>query len=422
MYSYRPDGLPADAPLVVAMHGCTQNATDYFTNAGWRKYADLWRFALVLPEQKSANNSSSCFNWFEPGDTARGGGEALSVKQMVDYAATNYQINPGRVYVTGLSAGAAMTAVMLATYPDVFAGGAIMAGLPYRCATSTTSAFSCMNPGVDKTPAAWGDLVRAAYSGYSGTRPRVSIWHGTSDTTVAPANATELRDQWTNVLGVSQTPTSTSSLPGGTSLANYGDKVKVYLVSGMTHATPVDPGSATEQCGTAGTYYKDTICSSYYQALDWGLNSRRRHPHRLADGVSRPLRRPRPPRPPPALVFERRTTRTSPPGGRTRAADTRTRTAPTRRWASTTCSPRTACGRPARTTTSWPTRPAEAPPRRSGARTGNPRAPGPRAAPAGWPGPPRRTRRPPPAARSPAPAAGSAGAAPAPGPRRTRRW
>ncbi|MEU0563033.1 PHB depolymerase family esterase [Dactylosporangium sp. NPDC006015] len=272
MYSYRPDGLPANAPLVVAMHGCTQNATDYFTNAGWRKYADLWRFALVLPEQKSANNSSSCFNWFETGDTARGSGEALSVKQMVDYAATNYQIDRGRVYVTGLSAGAAMTAVMLATYPDVFAGGAIMAGIPYRCATSTTSAFSCMNPGVDKTPAAWGDLVRNAYSGYTGARPRVSIWHGTSDTTVAPANATELRDQWTNVLGVSQTPTSTASLPGGTSMSNYADKVKVYLVQGMTHATPVDPGSATEQCGTAGTYYKDTICSSYYQARDWGLD------------------------------------------------------------------------------------------------------------------------------------------------------
>src|SRR4051812_33417556 len=69
MYSYRPDGLPAGAPLVVAMHGCTQNATDYFTNAGWRKYADLWHFALVLPEQKSANNSTSCFNWFQTADT-----------------------------------------------------------------------------------------------------------------------------------------------------------------------------------------------------------------------------------------------------------------------------------------------------------------------------------------------------------------
>lgn len=272
MYSYRPDGLAPGAPLVVAMHGCTQNAGDYFANAGWRKYADLWHFALVFPEQKSANNSSGCFNWFDNGDTGRGGGEALSIRQMVDYAVANYGVDAGRVYVTGLSAGGAMTAVMLATYPDVFAGGAIMAGLPYRCATSVLTAYSCMNPGVDKTPAAWGDLVRAAYPGYTGTRPPVAIWHGTSDTTVAPANATELREQWTNALGAPAAPTSTAALPGGTSLSNYGDRVKVYLVSGMTHATPVDPGSAGDQCGTAGTYYKDTICSSYYQARDWGLD------------------------------------------------------------------------------------------------------------------------------------------------------
>lgn len=270
MYAYRPDAMPSGAPLVVALHGCTQNATDYFTNSGWRKYADLWRFALVLPQQKTANNSNACFNWFEVGDTARGQGEALSIKQMVDYAANNYGISRSRVYVTGLSAGGAMTAVMLATYPDVFAGGAVIAGIPYRCATSVSSAFSCMNPGVDKTPTQWGDLVRAAYS-YSGTRPRVAVWHGTADTTVVPLNATELRDQWTNVLGVSQTPTSTQSLPGNTSLEVYGDKVRVYRVGGMTHATPVDPGTALEQCGTAGTYYKDTICSSYYIAVNWGL-------------------------------------------------------------------------------------------------------------------------------------------------------
>src|SRR5688500_3950819 len=162
MYSYRPDGLPAGAPLVVAMHGCTQTANDYFTNSGWRKYADLWRFALVLPEQKSANNSSTCFNWFEPGDIARGNGEPRAIKQMVDHAVSEYGVDRTRVFVTGFSAGGAMTSVMLATYPDAFAGGAIVAGIPYRCSTSLTTAFTCMNPGVDRTPAAWGDLVRGA--------------------------------------------------------------------------------------------------------------------------------------------------------------------------------------------------------------------------------------------------------------------
>ncbi|MFI7521991.1 extracellular catalytic domain type 1 short-chain-length polyhydroxyalkanoate depolymerase [Micromonospora globbae] len=273
MYAYRPDNLPANPPAVVLLHGCTQNSNAYFTNSGWRKYADQWKFALIVAEQKSANNATNCFNWFEPGDTARGQGEALSIKQMVDHATANFGVDAGRVFVSGLSAGAAMSAVMLAAYPDVFAAGSIVAGIPYRCATSMVNAFSCMNPGTDKSPAAWGDLVRGAYPGYGGPRPRVAIWHGTSDTTVAPLNGAESRDQWTNVRGVSQTPTSTTSLPGGTSLEVYGnDDVRLYRVSGMGHGTPVDPGSGADQCGTAGAYFLDTICSAYRDALFFGLD------------------------------------------------------------------------------------------------------------------------------------------------------
>jgi poly(hydroxyalkanoate) depolymerase family esterase len=277
MYSYRPDGLPSGAPLVVAMHGCTQNATDYFGHSGWQKYADLWKFAVVFPEQKSANNGQSCFNWFQPGDTARGQGEALSIKQMVDYAVANYGSTPSRVYVTGLSAGGAMTSVMLAAYPDVFAGGAVMSGIAYGCGTDQVSGTLCLSQNKGYTAQKWGDLVRAAYPGYSGPRPRVAIWQGTSDYTVYPFNADQLRDQWTNVWGISQTPSSTSSLSGGTTLKEYDDSsgkaaVKTYSISGMAHGLPVSPGSATEQCGSTGQYYLSTICSSYYVATTWGLD------------------------------------------------------------------------------------------------------------------------------------------------------
>jgi len=275
MYVYRPDGLPANAPLVVALHGCTQNANAYYTNSGWTKYADLWKFALLFPEQRSANQSLSCFNWYTNGDIQRGQGEALSVKQMVDTAVGSYGLDAGRVYVTGLSAGAAMTAVMLATYPDVFSAGSIVAGLPYGCAPANATS-TCQYQGVDKTPAQWGDLVRNAFPGYAGPRPRVAIWHGTSDTTVVPANATELRDQWTNVLGVSPTPTSTATLPANTAVENYDSggrtMVRVYRVGGMQHGLPVDPGSALDQCGTAAAYFLDTICSAYRDALFFGLN------------------------------------------------------------------------------------------------------------------------------------------------------
>ncbi|WP_329102718.1 PHB depolymerase family esterase [Micromonospora sp. NBC_01699] len=273
MYAYRPDGLPSNAPLVVALHGCTQDANGYYTNSGWKKFADQWKFAVVFPQTSAANAANACFNWFLTGDTARGQGEPASIKQMIDYSVANYGTNPARVFVTGLSAGGAMSAAMLATYPDVFAAGSIAAGLPYRCATSQVNAYTCMYGPVSKTPQQWGDLVRAGYSGYTGPRPRVSIWHGRSDAVVVPANGTELRDQFTNVAGVSQTPTSTSSLPAGTTMEVYGnDAVRLYQVANMGHGTPVDPGTGADQCGTAAAYFLDTICSAYRDALFFGLD------------------------------------------------------------------------------------------------------------------------------------------------------
>ena len=274
MYVYRPDGLGSGAPVVVAMHGCTQNANAYYANSGWPKYADLFGFIVVFPEQKSANAANACFNWFTAGDVARGQGEALSVKQMVDYAQSTYGADPARTYVTGLSAGGAFAAVMLATYPDVFEAGSIVAGIPYGCAPAT-SPYVCMYTTVSKTPAQWGTLVRNAYPGYSGPYPRVSIWHGTSDAVVVPGNATASRDQWTNVWAVSTTPTSTSSLPANTTVENYDSGgqtvVRVQRVTGQGHGTPVDPGSATSQCGATGAYFLDTICSAYQDALFFGL-------------------------------------------------------------------------------------------------------------------------------------------------------
>jgi poly(hydroxyalkanoate) depolymerase family esterase len=277
MFKFVPAGLPGDAPLVVALHGCAQSAASYDAETGWQMLASRWQFALLLPQQQSANNSSSCFNWFEAGDTARGQGETLSIKQMVDRMIADHGIAPSRVYVTGLSAGGAMTAVMLATYPDVFAGGAILSGLPYRCATTQTAAFSCMNPGTDLTPAQWGDKVRAAVS-WSGPWPLVSIWHGDADYTVRPANLTESMQQWTNVHGIDQTADVSDTVAGYPHKV-YKDaggtpRVETYTLTGMGHGTPVDPGTGETQCGTAGAYILDVnVCSSYYIGRFWGLDN-----------------------------------------------------------------------------------------------------------------------------------------------------
>lgn len=274
MYKYVPSNLPAGAPLVVVLHGCTQSAATYYREAGWDKLADENGFALVVPEQKSGNNANKCFNWFELGDITRGQGEALSIMNMVDNVVGNHDIDPNRIFVTGLSAGGAMTAVMMAAYPDVFAGGGVMAGIPYKCATSMTAGFSCMS-GSNKSPAQWGDLVRSA-SSYSGPYPVLSVWHGSSDFTVQSSNMTELMEQWTNVHGIDQTADATETV-GKATRKQYKDAsgnvlVETWSINGMGHATAIDPGSAASQCGVVGGYSSDQdICSSYHTAVSWGI-------------------------------------------------------------------------------------------------------------------------------------------------------
>jgi poly(hydroxyalkanoate) depolymerase family esterase len=276
MYEYVPAGLPSGRPLVVVMHGCTQTASA-MEAAGWEALADQFQFAVVYPQQRSANQSLSCFTWYGATDIARTGGEAESIIQMVDTEIATHGSDTHNVYVTGLSAGAAFTAVMLAAYPDRFAAGSIMSGLPYKCATDLTSASSCeqMSASSQKTPQAWGDLVRGADSGFAGPWPRVQIWQGSSDYTVAPANATELVKQWTDVWGTDQTADATDTISTATRtqfIAGSTVAVELYTVTGMGHAIAIgmDPDGACP--ATTGAYFSDEkICSTTRAAAFFGL-------------------------------------------------------------------------------------------------------------------------------------------------------
>jgi poly(hydroxyalkanoate) depolymerase family esterase len=284
MCKYQPANLGASRPLVVALHGCTQQASDYADATGWIKFADKYHFALLLPQQQPANNLSQCFNWFERANNERGKGEALSIQQMIDKIKVDAAIDPQKVYVTGLSAGGGMTAVMLAAYPELFAGGAIIAGVPYKCANDATEALShCgvslsgqVTPMKDLTPNQWGSLVRKA-SNHGGSFAPVSIWQGTADTTVNPEDQRELVDQWTNVLGIDQKPDVEDTINGQPHKlykdVNGRVLVETVLVKGMGHGTPIDPGKADNQCGKAAPYILDVgICSSFYIIKFWGLD------------------------------------------------------------------------------------------------------------------------------------------------------
>src|SRR4029078_2311652 len=141
LHAYVPNVVGPSPPLVVALHGCTQTADSYDQGTGWSDLADRLGFILVFPEQQPANNPKNCFSWFLPGDTTRDSGEALSIRQMIAKALAEFEVDRSRIFVTGLSAGGAMASVMLATYPEIFAGGAIVAGLPYGSASSVQEAF-----------------------------------------------------------------------------------------------------------------------------------------------------------------------------------------------------------------------------------------------------------------------------------------
>jgi len=279
MYEYIPAGLPSGRPLVVVLHGCTQTAAS-MESAGWNALADQYQFAVLYPQQQTANNPVSCFNWAgEYGDTAnlvRGMGENQSIVSMIDTEISTHHVDTQRVYVAGFSAGAAFTALLAATWPDRISAIAVMSGLPYRCATSVSEAYSCQSPGVTKTAAQWGDLARSGDSSFTGAHPRVQLWQGTSDTTVAPMNQGELVKQWTNVFGVDATADETESLGSGATRTAYKSGttivVEAYSIPGMTHAVVVGAEGAVTCPATAGSYFEDhKVCSTVRAAKFFGV-------------------------------------------------------------------------------------------------------------------------------------------------------
>jgi poly(hydroxyalkanoate) depolymerase family esterase len=270
--AYVPDGLGAGAPLVVVLHGCTQTAEGYNHGSGWSQLAEREGFALLFPEQQRANNPNLCFNWFSPDDTRRGSGEALSIRQMVAAMQRLHGIDPARIFVTGLSAGGAMASAMLATYPEVFAGGAIIAGLPFGVAASVPQALERMRSsgGADGL----ADKVRAA-SAHTGSWPTVSVWHGSADATVSPSNASAIVEQWRPLHGVPAEPQQVSVVDGvprrSWRNAEGREVIEEYIVPRMGHGTPLDPGG-DDGCGASGAYMLDAGISSAHQICRfWGI-------------------------------------------------------------------------------------------------------------------------------------------------------
>jgi len=163
---------------------------------------------------------------------------------------------------------------MLASYPEVFAGGAIIAGLPYGSARNVQEAFEAMAKGSDRPARAWGDLVREA-SGHSGPWPKISVWHGLSDALVNPCNMEHSLKQWSDVHGVGVRPRIERTIEGHLCRVwrNEADEdvIEAVSIAGMGHGVPLAARGA-EGCGNAGPYHFDVgISSSYHILRFWGL-------------------------------------------------------------------------------------------------------------------------------------------------------
>jgi poly(hydroxyalkanoate) depolymerase family esterase len=181
-------------PLVMMLHGCTQNPDDFAAGTGMNAVAESKTFLVVYPEQPSNADQNKCWKWFESAHQSRGTGEPAILAAIVNKIRTSHTVDSSRVYVAGLSAGAAMAVVMGATYPDLFSAIGVASGLEYKAATNNLDAWTAMRQG-GPDPNQQGYAAYQAM-GSAKRRVRTIVFHGTSDYTVYPVNGDQVITQW----------------------------------------------------------------------------------------------------------------------------------------------------------------------------------------------------------------------------------
>ncbi len=248
MHIYVPDSHAATPAIVVAMHGCGGSGPGFYSGSEFASLADRYGFIVIYPSAQQQAGFGNCFDTWSDAAKRRGGGsDPVSIVSMVTYAEQHYSGDPNRVFATGSSSGGMMTNEMLALYPDVFKAGAAFMGVPFTCFANAADyppgSSKCTGGSMDRTPQQWGDAVRQAYPGYTGPRPKMQLWHGTADTLVPYSLLQEEIEQWTNVFGLSQTPTSTDTPQSGWNRRRYTDaagtaQVEAYSIQGAGHSLP----------------------------------------------------------------------------------------------------------------------------------------------------------------------------------------
>lgn len=250
-----PDGYTPGQPMpmVVALHGCLENPDQFAELTRLNQKADSEGFIVLYPNQASYANASQCWNWMLTQNQRRDSGEPGMIKGMMDWVRANYSVDARRMYVGGISAGGGMTAVMLACYPELFAAGAVHAGVMYKAATTLSGGVYAMQNGSIYSPDSRGYDAWSCGGKRRLTTPLI-VFHGTSDGTVDPNNGSQVVQQFlqtsdygddgsnNNSVGPWATSSWGGQVPGGRSYTvrdyHYDGQllVRKYEIHGMDHA------------------------------------------------------------------------------------------------------------------------------------------------------------------------------------------
>ncbi|KAK7229309.1 hypothetical protein V2G26_001479 [Clonostachys chloroleuca] len=254
MYIYVPTTLASKPAILVAVHYCSGTAQAYYSNTPYAQYADTYGFIVIYPESPY---SGTCWDVSSRAAlTHEGGADTTSIANMVKYTISKYGADSSRVYVTGTSSGAMMTNVLAATYPDIFAAGIVYSGVPAGCFyTGTVNGWNstCSQGNVVQTAAQWAKVATDMYPGYTGSRPKMQIYHGSVDSTLYPNNWNETMKQWSGVFGYSGPTEVLYNNPSSPYVKYvYGSNLEGIYGVGIGHSVPVMGAEDLKWFGFAG--------------------------------------------------------------------------------------------------------------------------------------------------------------------------
>ncbi|KAK4098613.1 carbohydrate-binding module family 1 protein [Parathielavia hyrcaniae] len=256
MFIYVPDTLPPNPAILTAVHYCTGTAQAFYSGSPYAQFADQYGFIVIYPESPY---SGGCWDVSSPSTLTRnGGGSSTSIANMVTYTITQYNADPNRVFVAGVSSGAMMTNVLAATYPDLFKAASAYAGVAAGCFYTGTVAgwnSTCSNGQSIATPSAWAQTAMNMYPGYTGPRPKMMIYHGSADSVIYPQNFNETLKQWSGIFGYTYgqpQQTLANNPSAGYTKYVYGPNLVGVYGTGVSHNIPINGALDMEWFGLSG--------------------------------------------------------------------------------------------------------------------------------------------------------------------------